>query len=280
MSLLTDGPFSPDIEKVRAGIRGMHKAWFDLADRLNRLGQRIATTPQEFQTQEGLADSRTIALLLFFRALSNFQGSVLMAERGMVVEARTLARSCLESAICIAGCQKNPNQSQLLLRDDLQSRRMKIKFILRNPALLTAEARAELERLLTLIEARDNVATLNFRDIANEAGIEGIYLFHRLLSGDAAHPSASSLNRYVVEKEESETVVTWLPSIENNEIPDTLNFACNFLILACTGLKGILVDPSTDRELSEAYAEFERLAALPLPKGKDYGSLADSLERG
>jgi hypothetical protein len=32
-------------------------------------------------------------MLLFTRTLSNFQGVILMAERGMIVEARTLARS-------------------------------------------------------------------------------------------------------------------------------------------------------------------------------------------
>jgi hypothetical protein len=40
--------------------------------------------------------------LLFVRVLSNFQGAILMAERGAIVEVRTLARTCLETVFALA----------------------------------------------------------------------------------------------------------------------------------------------------------------------------------
>jgi hypothetical protein len=40
-----------------------------------------------------------VMLQFFVRATSNYQGAIILAERGMTVEARILARACLETAL-------------------------------------------------------------------------------------------------------------------------------------------------------------------------------------
>jgi hypothetical protein len=103
MSLESDGYLSPDVGKWIAKHRSEHMAWFELANRLNRVCQRAmlgAVVPD--------ADNRALLVILFFaRALSSYQGAVLMVERGMSVEALTLARSCLESSFYLGAVANN-----------------------------------------------------------------------------------------------------------------------------------------------------------------------------
>src|ERR1700704_180996 len=129
-STLENGFLSTDLQVRMDDIRGRHSDWFSHAESLNRFAQRVATSQREMSSERGLGDDRVLALLLFYRALNNFQGTVLMSERGMIVEARTLARSCLESAICLAAIKADPEHWRVMLKDELASKRARGKWIL------------------------------------------------------------------------------------------------------------------------------------------------------
>lgn len=94
MSLESEGYLSPDVGSWIAKHRSQHPEPFGLADRMNRTAQRAmmgCSVPDN--------DNRALlVVLLFARGLSSFQGGVLMMERGMSVEALTLARSRLETS--------------------------------------------------------------------------------------------------------------------------------------------------------------------------------------
>ena len=89
MPLEEDGILAPEMDNVVVDIRKRHSSWFEFATRLNRAGQEIISNAQ-IVTKLGVTEPRLSALLLLVRTLSNFQGAILMAERGMVVESRTL----------------------------------------------------------------------------------------------------------------------------------------------------------------------------------------------
>jgi hypothetical protein len=129
-SMMTDGFLSDDISDRIREMRSKCVAWFAHATNVNRLAQRIVTTRINIHTKDAFSDNRVLALLLMYRALSNFQGTILMAERGMIVEARTLARSCVESTLCLAGVKADPDFWRALLRDDLASKKVRGKLIL------------------------------------------------------------------------------------------------------------------------------------------------------
>jgi hypothetical protein len=122
-STLENGFLSADLHSRVSDIRGRHADWFSHAENLNRFAQRIAITQREFSSERGLGDDHVLALLLLYRALNNFQATVLMAERGMIVEARTLARSCLETAIWLAAIKTDPEHWGGMLKDELASKR-------------------------------------------------------------------------------------------------------------------------------------------------------------
>jgi len=92
------GFLSPEIKPIIADLRKLHATWFVFAEDVNRTGQRILGG---FQPSGSAAVRDVVAIALLMRTLSNFQGTILMAERGMVVEAGTLARCCFENAVFV-----------------------------------------------------------------------------------------------------------------------------------------------------------------------------------
>ncbi|HXJ92035.1 MAG TPA: DUF5677 domain-containing protein, partial [Terriglobia bacterium] len=79
--------------------------------RVNALGQRQMHRGVEKAGKLRSLDPVNISTRLFIRTMSNFQGSVLLAERGMVVEAQTLVRSCYENSFWIGAFFCSPTEA-------------------------------------------------------------------------------------------------------------------------------------------------------------------------
>jgi hypothetical protein len=261
-STLENGFLSTDLHSRVADIRGRHADWFSHAENLNRFAQRIVTTQREFSSERGLGDDHVLALLLLYRALNNFQATVLMAERGMIVEARTLARSCLETAIWIAALKTDPEHWRGMLKDELASKRARGRWILKNAADALDPARREgLEKYVDDLEHQTRLRALKLEDVAKRAGVHGVYLFYRQLSADAAHPSITALHRHVSSGHDDEIKeIQWMPVLELDDISETLGLACSFLILACTALGEMFPDAERNKELTGLHDEHVRLA--------------------
>jgi hypothetical protein len=73
---------------------------------LNSIAQQLL---REFQ---GKDDQTLWAALLFVRGLSSFQAAIMLAERGMVQDARTIVRSCFETVFCFGALDKDPGVGQ------------------------------------------------------------------------------------------------------------------------------------------------------------------------
>ena len=107
------GFLSPEMEPFVAQCRKQNALWFALAEDINRTAQATLTT---YQIGPEISAQHLFGLLLLIRTLSNFQGGLLMAERGMVVEVRTLFRCCFENAFWLGALLKGPRRH--LLRTD------------------------------------------------------------------------------------------------------------------------------------------------------------------
>jgi hypothetical protein len=262
MSLETDGFLSKDAPWI-AKIRAENAARFSLCEKLNQLAVRIGMRELDVVTDTGYADSRIVALLLFYRSTSSFQGTVLLAERGMIVEARTLARSCLETAIHLGALRTDPEHVRNLLNDELFSRKQRAKAILDEPELVSSAAAGRLRAFLDDVEKRGKLSRHSLEQLAKNAGVEGLYLFFRQLSSDAAHPTLSSLNRYVASDPSLNIKGTHcMPKLDHVEIGDTLQLATMSFILACTATVDLFPEPSIQLELSECQSDYERIEAV------------------
>jgi len=119
------GFLSPEIKPIIADLRKLHATWFVFAEDVNRTGQRIL---EGFQPSGSAAVRDVVAIALLMRTLSNFQGTVLMAERGMVVEAGALARCCFENAVFVGALR---NEGDKFLAEVQMTNRYSVKTMAR-----------------------------------------------------------------------------------------------------------------------------------------------------
>ena len=75
-----------------------------LAPVCNRLGVAALELMDKCElvvTEQGMLHPRILALALLSRTLSNLKGVAILTERGLAVEARTLARCCYENLFMV-----------------------------------------------------------------------------------------------------------------------------------------------------------------------------------
>jgi hypothetical protein len=98
ISLRHDGLLSPLIDKFVPQFRVSNQAWNDYARQLNRCGSAIATATGNIVVGKSSHDPVCIAYRLLLRTLSGFQAAVILAERGIALEADILTRGNFEAA--------------------------------------------------------------------------------------------------------------------------------------------------------------------------------------
>jgi hypothetical protein len=99
---------------------------------------------------------------------------------------------------------------------------------------------------------------LNFEQIAAKVGFADMYVFYRQLSADAAHPSLEALERYIRE----DNSVRWGPNCEQQEIADTLNIACHFLIGACAAINDIAKNDAFGSALAGHFSMYKNMNGI------------------
>jgi Family of unknown function (DUF5677) len=233
MPFLDSGFLESDDRSRVEHIRQRYAPWFDFIDRLNRLALSIlfAETPR--------LRAELYVATLHARAITLFQGAVLMAERGMATEARTLVRSCAETAIAI-GCSRLDPTFFAQLDEDYEKHRIALaNDLLQNlPAddpNITAEQRTGLRQLIADVSREytsPHPRRINWAAAAVAANMIDLYMtVYRDTSGDAAHVSLKALERHVQTDEHDAIVgLRFHPEIEG--LADTLSAAIASLLHA------------------------------------------------
>lgn len=196
MSLQTDGYLSPDVGRWIAKHRAEDPECFALAERLNRACQRamLACSVPDNDKQA------LLVALLFARALSSFQGAILMTERGMSVEALTLARSCLETSFYLAAIARNPYLIEGLVGSDTKHKHKMAKWFTGDGAAAAGLSPDKVKALCEFLSrsSTNTAPSTSIAAMAAAADLSGIYeTLYRDLCDRAAHPSLNSLLRHV-----------------------------------------------------------------------------------
>jgi hypothetical protein len=274
MALASSGYLSSDVTNWITKHRAEHAEWFGLADRLNQVCQRVmlaAIVPD--------GDNRALLVVLFFaRALSSFQGAVLMIERGMSVEALTLARSCLESSFYLGAVAHGPDFVDRLVSSDTAHKK-KVATWLTNPVEAVTELSPEqLEKLHgflnSLKDAPAKPAPATIKLAADTAGLSVIYeTVYRDLSDRAAHPSLNSLLRHITVDAHGDAVgLRFGPETEG--IRDTILAMTTALFCAVTGLGGVFPHgEQCDLEVAACWEVHKRLVGEAEASPRDGGQL-------
>jgi hypothetical protein len=280
MSFEIDGFFSPEIERFRKAVRTSEpfKAWFDYALGLNRIGfdlLRQASSPS--------TDPRLFAMHgHFVRAHQSFQGALVLAERGLIPDMRTLVRSGVESAIAIHPLANDPGFVDKMVEAHHMHQRKVARIVLDTPAYLASYSPEEVAAMHAAIaEAGALEATLEAAAIAeaNAAGtipkkrklqdIEwaatamkycpDLYqLLYRMLSSDGTHATINSLNRFV-ETDVTGRITAFKVAPDTTGLVEAVSAACLLFIWAAEPFAVAFYRPDVSAELSKRIQLFAQL---------------------
>lgn len=227
-------------------IRHDASAWFHLAEESSLALTKLAHAAMD-QVQTSSMEPRAIGVRVLLRCVGHLQGSILLVERGMNAESRTLIRCMLEGAFTLAALLREPTEVVKILRDDAEkSRRMQAKYI-RSQGLINAGT--AMDKLEELIKKSDRPEFMSPKDMSSKGVLSAWYLKYQRLSDDSAHLTARSLNRHV-KKSGHCWQYRWGPgSIEENSA--TLHEAVNIAIGIGLGASELIGDTSVVAELSK-----------------------------
>lgn len=227
-----EGFLSPHFSQTTARIRLDFSIWFGLLEDCNRLA--MAVLPR---MQPGTADNqKLLEAVLFARALQSIQAMTVLAERGMTGDARTLLRSCCETAIFQRKLHLDAAfADKLQERHDFHQRKL-ANAILSDPnstAKLTPEQIQSLRMVVAEIDGRYPVrrpADVNLAAVAASVNGMALYdLIFRSTSGDAAHTTLNSLVRHVVSDQDNNiTGLRFGP--QTDDLADTISGGISVLL--------------------------------------------------
>ncbi|MNJ44247.1 hypothetical protein D3C77_392900 [compost metagenome] len=117
-----------------------------------------------------------------------------MAERGMYVECRAMARSVIEVSLAVAAMDGDKATFMQMLRDDhLKSRRNRYQTLLAHST--DPEVRRALQAAIGQLEK--SLSIMSPKAVAALGPLEAAYFTYQVLSDNAGHISASSLDHFI-----------------------------------------------------------------------------------
>ena len=192
-----------DILQYRDQIRQRYARYFDFIHRVNTFCLQA-----KFRLNDTSTDSQNrMAVRLLVKLLADTQGAVLLVERGLASQARTLLRAACETCIILARvCQKKDFQRLYSLSDTLTLTRWNIEILKdKSPALKSI--REEFSRrgitLKTLTQRegelkKSGAKKLQIGALAEAAGLSGLYYSAFSLYCQDTHSSTYVLDQYPI----------------------------------------------------------------------------------
>jgi hypothetical protein len=173
-------------------IRADNASVFSLSDDLSGYMMRLACTATG-QIAGSFRDKNVIASALLCRSVEIYQGVVVLAERGLVLNARILTRALLENAFAIAAIHANSEAFIKVLEADNQAaHRGQVKAVLDSGIVTPNNA-----KLREIFEKAPKGKFAQPSDVSAMGVIESQYIQYRRLSNDSCHPSVTALRRHV-----------------------------------------------------------------------------------
>jgi len=265
MSFEIDGFFSPELEQFRDAVRSTSptKEWFDYALDLNRIGfdllRSATTTPTE---------KAAFAIHgLFVRTHQSFQSALLLAERGLVADARAVVRAGVESTIAIYALSSDAAFVDKLVEAHHYNQRKAARILLDNPdylAAYNAEAVAAMQSAVASVDAIEKAKGTKLRDI-NWADVALKYcpdlyqLMYRSLSSDGTHTTLNTLDRYMV-TDLNGVITSFKPTPDAEGLVETLSTICLLFIWAADPFAASAGRTDVTARIKQ---ELQRFATLP-----------------
>ena len=213
------------------------KEWESLASDVRDAGLSIFATAQVPNTEKGFADPKVLALTLLARTVSNVKGAMLLLSAQRIVEARIITRAAFENLYWIVGLAEEGELFVRKMRDDEMSHRLALgQNIFTTEIELDKEIGQRLRTFLRTSKRRfEKAKSLLPKQVAQiRPDFEKTYIFYGQLSSDAAHPSVTALNRYVLPETHPEGGgIDVEPVVSEHELAVTWEYLCMAAIGVC-----------------------------------------------
>jgi Family of unknown function (DUF5677) len=226
----THGFLSDEIEGFRAVVRtrAPYKEWFDFAQELNLFGS-VAIRAHTFDQTD---TQRMTISALFIRSHQSVQAAMVLIERGMIADARTVLRTLVEGTIAQISLAADVG-----VVDQLVAHRKHQLTICREMLAdekyreqLSQAQIAQLEAIVSEMDLLKDVPGkeprhINWADLAKKHCAELHLLLYRPLSSDGTHTTVDSINRHL-EADEEFRITGLKGGPELTDIVDTLSITC------------------------------------------------------
>jgi hypothetical protein len=259
------GFLSKDIESWIQKHRTENREWFELAEDINFFSNKnlypLSITKSSAK--------HLLVITAYLRCLSEYQGVILLIERGMIYEAATLARGLLETIFVLCAASKSSDfalqyiDSHNLIKYDLVKKMLDANKSMRE----TIEATITKEEINKKREELKSKGTRNFMiaEIAEKADLVVLYrVNYSFLSLLAAHPTPYSLDKYFEVGPDGEPVgFFWGPDVEG--VDKILSIVVETTIIAIEHVNEVFEQPwhqhieafkSKFRNLGEQLSDF------------------------
>jgi hypothetical protein len=263
MSFEMDGFFSSEVETFRQCVRESQpfKAWFDYALDLNRLGFDVLR-----QVKKALADKRQFAMHAHFvRVHQSFQSALVLAERGLVPDARTVLRSGVESAIAINALAKDPGFVAQMVEAHHRSQRTLARIGLAKFAeLFSTEEIGRMNKAISEADALEaskgkELTDTKWEQVADKHCPELYQILYRDLSSDGTHATINSLERFLV-VDATGKIVAFKPAPDTSGLVEVLSAASQLFFWAAVPFADANGLSDVSARISE---QLQRFATLP-----------------
>lgn len=246
------GFLSAGVYSFRDHFRTAMADWFDVAEGLNVLGQQVYIDSANQVLGKEVMSPISLVLLMMPRCLSGFQGAIVLAERGLGIEAQSLVRSIYETAFWMGYvCNKADNAIPQLKRETLKSEIGLFEASLKHLTQTSSDAKIEVQ--LRLNEMRKEHAALpkppNVEKLADLSGFGSNYFFYKELSGAATHLSMKSLHIFLEKNADGELIGHQIGPDEES-VGKAVWLGCRAMVLAIDVVQRALDCTKFDDELS------------------------------
>jgi uncharacterized protein DUF5677 len=229
-----DGFLAPEMSEWIRQHCTDHRLHFDVAHQFNRRAHEIV---KAFRVRENYGQ-QLVCTALYLRGLDYFQGVVLMAERGMVNDAKVLHRTQLEATFACCAVAKDESVMMQFLAGDVHAKKKALSKLKRNAeggvAALSEAELAEVEKELAACQQEikvDRPLETTAEWLAQKAGMHDWYLSAYAYLSGAVHSGPRDVEQYLdIEADGTLRGFLWGPN--DALIPKVLVTSCETLSFA------------------------------------------------
>ncbi|HWU13806.1 MAG TPA: DUF5677 domain-containing protein [Caulobacter sp.] len=250
------------------------RAWEEMARRLCAKAETLFDAATPPPTALGQRDPAVVGLALLARTVHAARAVFLLLDNDHIVEARTITRSVFENAMYAAAlANKGSAFVEELLADDVSIRQKRANGL----AAFFGDVRGDADKKAALEAFRQQLIGehgkprgINMLNAAEAGGVSDAYIVYRELSTDAAHPSATSIDRHIVMPEDSERSFTLSgpPLVSEDEPAQTLALLSMGLLYINVAVNQIVGGVGAGDDLRDLTRDYQALGQSIPPDRK------------